>query len=138
VQDRQALLQNIATLRAVNASLDAVVEDWQEMDEAKCSKDVLTGHSEELDICLPDLAAVEIGPYWREEISNAAEDLFKLLQLRQRVIEQQGPLRAAVRDAMAAEKRDQEEARHARHDYGAFVREWMSALAAEGLLSGLL
>jgi ubiquitin carboxyl-terminal hydrolase L5 len=138
LQDRQALLQNIITLRTVNTRLDVVVEDWQEMDEAKCSNDVLIDVSEELEISLADLDAVEIEPHWREAIIKSAENLFELLQLRQKVIEQQGPLRAAVRDAMAAEKRDQEEAQHARHDYGSFVREWMSALAAEGLLSGLL
>jgi ubiquitin carboxyl-terminal hydrolase L5 len=138
LQDRQALLQNIVTLRAVNETLDAVVEDWQEMDEAKTSKDVLIDYSEELETSSPDLAVVEMEPYWREAIRKSADDLFELLQLRQRVIEQQGPLRAAVRDALAAEKRDQEEARHARHDYGTLVREWMGALAAEGLLSGLL
>lgn len=137
-QDRQALLQNIVTLRAVNAGLDAVVEDWQEMDEAKTSKDVLVNHSDELQISSFDLDAVEMEPYWREAIGKSGGDLFQLLQLRQRVIEQQGPLRAAVRDALAAEKRDQEEARHARHDYGSFVKEWMGALAADGLLSGLL
>jgi ubiquitin carboxyl-terminal hydrolase L5 len=138
MQDRHALLQNIITLRAVNTGLDAVVEDWREMDEAKTSKDVLVDQSEELEILSFDLDAVEMEPYWREAIGKSAEDLFQLLQLRQRVIEQQGPLRAAVRDALAAEKRDQEEARHARHDYGSFVKEWMGALAADGLLSGLL
>ncbi|KAF1825127.1 cysteine proteinase [Dissoconium aciculare CBS 342.82] len=138
MQDRLALVQNVIAIRAIDVALDAVVEDWREMDEATISKEVLTGPSDELEISSQDIIIAEVEHRWRESITNAADDLFKLLQLRQRIIELQGPLRAAVRDAVSAERRDQEEARHARHDYGSFVREWLGALAAEGLLSGLL
>ncbi|KAK4497197.1 hypothetical protein PRZ48_011647 [Zasmidium cellare] len=130
VNESQQLLSNIKTLLAYDTKLDAIFEDWREMEGAETVKDVITGLSPEFAITQGDIDDTELPPDTEEKIT-AEDDLLELIRLRGRVIAEQKFLRANLRDAMVSTKEDDEKARHRRHDYGGFVRSWLGALAEE-------
>lgn len=136
VDESNQILTNIKTLQAVDTKLDGVFEDWRSMEGAETLRDVITGFSSEFAITQGDIDATEL-PSDKEENITAEDDLLKLIELRGRVITEQKFLRGSLREAMMSSKNDDEKARHRRHDYGKFVRNWLGALAQERVLEGL-
>lgn len=136
VDESSQLLSNIKTLQAVDTKLDGVFDDWRAMEGAETLKDVITGFSSEFTITQPDIDATELSSDNEEKIT-AEDDLLRLIELRGRVISEQKFLRGSLRDAMMSSKDDNEKARHRRHDYGKFVRNWLGALAQERVLQAL-
>ncbi|TKA78378.1 hypothetical protein B0A55_04726 [Friedmanniomyces simplex] len=137
ISERAALVENVRTLRAFGRKLDAMSDDWGEIDGAETKKDVILTESAEFGVTAKDLEALETtaDKVWKTEEEN---DLLKLIQLRKEGVIQQAGLRAAVRDSLQATKDDEEKARHRRHGYGTFVRSWLGALAEQGVLSPLI
>lgn len=136
-KDREELAKNIATIQALDHHLDTLAVDWRDMEGAETSKEAITGLSEELAVSLADIAAAEGDIPQAKQIASC-DDILKLLPLRREVLLQQAPLRGAVRDAKRAEREDAEEARHRRHDYNAFTRAWLHALAEAGSLADMM
>lgn len=137
VKDRVELAGNVKEIQAIEKRLDGIDGKWRELDCAETKKDVITGPSVDLDVSQADIDDVEL-PQDASEKTEKEGDLLRLIELRNEVISQQGPLRGAIRDALESSKSDDEKARHRRHDYGKFVRSWLGALAEEEVLSELL
>lgn len=134
LKDRAELAENVKALETVEKKLSTASGDWQTQIGMMDDEGVLSGPSAALELSREDIEAVrDPPPFTDEEIG-----LDQLLEIREQVVAQQAPLRGAVRDAMEFAKADEERARHRRHDYGAFVRTWLGALAEEEALSGLL
>ncbi|KAK5133039.1 hypothetical protein LTR08_008244 [Meristemomyces frigidus] len=135
--DREALLANVKVVQTYDKKLDGVYEDWRDMEGAETKKEVVTGLSLELGITVADVEAANVDAGVLDKIEKE-EDLLKLIELRRETITQQAGLRAAVRDAIADSKADDEKARHRRHDYGTFVRSWLGVLADQEVLGELV
>jgi ubiquitin carboxyl-terminal hydrolase L5 len=137
MKEREALIENIRCIRAADKKLDSVVEDWRILEGAETPKDLILGTNAAFDISNADVEADELPLGFKEELERD-DDLIKLIELRKRVLCEQGPLRGGVRDALESSKSDAERARHRRHDYGMFVRTWLGALADQEVLSQLV
>lgn len=133
LDDRRELLGNVKTIQVVDKKLDTLFEDWRALDGAETKKDALTGASPDFDIMWADIDATEL-PASVKEVIDKSEDFMELIKYRQSIISKQTRMRDNVRAARNDQSADQEKARHRRHDYGSFVRRWMSALAEEGNL----
>lgn len=135
--ESKELLENIKTLLAIDTKLDGVFDDWRSMEGAETVKDVVTGMSSEFVITQADIDAAELPPDQEKKLA-AEDDLLKLIEFRGKVIAAQKTLRANLRYAMVSSRDDDEKARHRRHDYGKFAREWMGALANQQVLADLV
>ena len=135
--DQGALASNIKALRVIEGRLDKLAEGWKEMEGAETPKDLLLDTALEFGVSAADVDGAGLAAHVQERLCEE-DDLLKLLQLRKVVIGQQSVLRASVRDAIVATKADDEKARHRRHDYTAFVRGWLGALAQEEVLADLV
>lgn len=134
---REDFTRNIKAIHAIDAKLDEIMKGWQELAGAETKGDVVTSSSLELDITQAHLDAAKMAPSLSMEITSQ-DDGLKLITLRQSIIAHQMSLRAAIREAMAVERADEDEVRHSRHDYTGFVRSWLSALAEIEMLGDLL
>ncbi|TKA27992.1 hypothetical protein B0A50_04058 [Salinomyces thailandicus] len=135
--EKSALASNIKALKTVDGQLEALAEGWQEMEGAETPLDAFTDSALDFGISAADVESAELPPDVCKKLEGN-EDLIKLIEVREEVFRQQRPLRAAVRDAIATSTADDEQARHRRHDYTAFLREWLGALAEQGVLDGLV
>lgn len=131
------LLVNIKTLQAVDDKLDNLNAEWRSMEGGETRKDVVTGISIEFEITQKDIHDAEL-PQSAEDAISSEDDFLKLMEYRKGVLEKQTSLRSGVRDARKIPKEEEEDARLRKHDYGPFVRGWLSALADEGVLQDLL
>lgn len=136
-KEREELARNIASIQALDHRLDELSDGWREMEGAETSREVVTGPSEDLGVSSADIDATMVDNAQANRIATS-DDLLELLSLRREVLSQQPPLRGQVRDAMRMEREDEEEARHRRHDYGAFIRAWLHALAEAGTLGDVV
>ena len=59
-------------------------------------------------------------------------------ELRKEMAHQQNGLRRACGDELENVKSDAEKTRDRRHDYSTFAKEWLGALAEQGMLGALL
>lgn len=130
VGETNQLVRNVKTLQAVDMKLDALFEDWREMEGAETVKDVVTGMSTEFGISQADIEAADLPADKEGEIAEK-DDVLELIKYRQRVIADQRWLRISLRDARLQARDDEETARHGRHEYGNLVREWLGGLAAQ-------
>ena len=137
MKQRQELLENVKELQAIDKKLDGLVEDWRTFDGAETKKDVVVASSTNFDISQADIDATELPATANNRIKET-EDLMELVEMRKGVIASQPPLRGGIRDALVSAREDNEKARHRRHDYGSFVRAWLSELAEGEVLSRLL
>ncbi|EMD00252.1 hypothetical protein BAUCODRAFT_30723 [Baudoinia panamericana UAMH 10762] len=135
--DRVALLQNVKTLRTVDAKLSGLCEDRHTMEGAETKKDVVTESASELNVAAADIESAQVPAEMAARIKKK-DDLLELIELRQGVIAQQVALRAMLRDALEANKEDDRKARHRRHDYAKFIDSWLGALAEQELLTDLI
>lgn len=132
----EALAANVKALRAVEEKLTSVVEDWREMLEDERSAPLL-GQASDLGLYNIDIDRAEISQMDANALKKA-EDLTDLLELRKGVVLQQNGLRRACSDELENVKSDAEKARDRRHDYSTFAKEWLGALAEQGMLGALL
>lgn len=133
----EQLCGNIKALQAIEKKLSGVVEDWRELELGETQSGVITGMSEEFVLTPADIEKAKLAPCLAEKLEKE-EDLLGLLDLRRETIAQQLLLKASFRDESEVSSRDAEKAKHRRHDYGKFVRQWMAALAENETLGELL
>ncbi|OQO05170.1 hypothetical protein B0A48_08190 [Cryoendolithus antarcticus] len=134
VRAKQEIVTNVRTLKEVETALASVVEDWKEMVDGERSEG-LTEMSEEYEV---SAAAVENATFDPWELDGCDGDLAKLLELRKRTLTEQRRITAVWRDEREGWLRDEAAAKHRRHDYGKFVKEWMGALAQQEMLTPLM
>lgn len=134
--EQRKLLENIRALQAVDFKLDSSESEWKSFEGGETGKDVITGISIEFEITQEDIDDAELRPSAHDLIANE-DDVLKLIEYRQGLLKEQTMLRSGVRDARQAPS-EEEDARLRKHDYGPFVREWLSALAEDGVLQNLL
>lgn len=132
----EALAANVKSLRAVEEKLTSVVEDWREMLDGEQSAPLL-GQASDLGLYNIDIERAEITQRDADALKRS-EDLKGLLELRKEMTLQQNGLRRACGDEMENVKSDAEKARDRRHDYSTFAKEWLGALAEQGMLGALL
>lgn len=137
IGNRTELAQNIKRLQTIENALDSVLEDWRTLPEVDTSSDAINGISIELGISQTDIDAADDANETAAEI-DPTQDIERLINLRKQIVAAQGPLRGAVRDAFDSSKRDDEDAKHMRHNYGGFVRSWLGALVENEVLADLL
>lgn len=137
VNDRKDLIGNVKLLQVIDHQLDTLHDVWRTLEGAETGKDVVTGPSIEFSIAQSEIDRAEIPPEEAKEVGEQ-ENFMPLIEYRQKIIEQQAIIRAAIRDGNSSEKDDDEKARHRRHDYGSFVRKWMGALAEDGILGDVI
>lgn len=132
----EALAANIKAIQAVEEKLTGVVDDWREMleDERRAP---LMGQAPDLGLFNIDIERAELSQMDADALKRA-EDLTDLLDLRKEMILQQTGLRTACGDEMENVKSDAEKARDRRHDYSTFAKEWLGALAGQGMLGALV
>jgi len=135
--DRQSLMQNVKTLQTLDGKLDTVYDDWRAMEGAETGREVVTATSLDFGITPLEVAIAEVDAVTMSNIEKE-DDLLALIRLRGEIITQQASIRGVVRDAWEVCRGDEEKARHRRHDYGAFVRSWLGALAEREVLAGLV
>jgi ubiquitin carboxyl-terminal hydrolase L5 len=134
----EALAANVKVLRTVEEKLADVVEDWRELlEEHDNQSSTLVGQNHDLGLHNVDIERAEITPKDAKALAEA-EDLTQLLELRKEIVLQQFGLRRACSDEMECAKSDAEKAMSRRHDYSTFAREWLGALAEQGMLGALL
>jgi ubiquitin carboxyl-terminal hydrolase L5 len=124
-------------LQAVDFKLDSLDPEWKSMEGGETKKDVITGISTEFGISQKDIEAAEL-PGSAEDAIGEGDDLLKLIDYRQGVLEQQTMLRSGLRDAMQFPMEGHEVAMLRKHDYGPFLRGWLGALAEQEVLADLL
>ncbi|KAK6443600.1 hypothetical protein LTR95_000427 [Oleoguttula sp. CCFEE 5521] len=134
VRAKQEIVTSARALREVETALASVVEDWKEMIEGEKGEG-LTGMSEAYDVSAAD---VDDAAFDQSELDGCDGDLAKLLELRKRTLTEQRRIKAVWRDECESWLRDEAAAKHRRHDYGKFVREWMGALAQQEILTPLM
>jgi ubiquitin carboxyl-terminal hydrolase L5 len=132
----EALAANIKALLAVEEKLTSVVEDWREMLDEERSAPLL-GQAPDLGLQNVDIERAEISQMDADAL-NKAEDLTDLLELRKEMVLQQHSLCSACSEEVENVKSDAEKARDRRHDYSTFAKEWLGALAEEGMLGALI
>ena len=132
----EALAANVKALRAVEEKLTSVVEDWREMLEIERSAPLL-GQASDLGLYNIDIERADISQMDAHALKKAG-DLMDLLELRKEMVLQQNGLRRACGDELENVRSDAEKARDRRHDYSTFVKEWLGALAEQGVLGALL
>jgi ubiquitin carboxyl-terminal hydrolase L5 len=132
----EALAANIKALLAVEQKLTSVVEDWREMLDDERSAPLL-GQAPDLGLQNVDIERAEISQMDADALKKA-EDLTDLLELRKEIALQQNGLCCACSDELENVKSDAEKARDRRHDYSTFAKEWLGALAEEGMLGALV
>lgn len=132
----EALAANVKALLAVEKKLTSVVEDWREMLDDERSAPLL-GQAPELGLQNVDIERAEISQMDADALKKA-EDLTDLLELRKEIALQQNGLCCACSDELENVKSDAEKARDRRHDYSTFAKEWLGALAEEGMLGALV
>ncbi|GAB7331666.1 hypothetical protein MBLNU13_g03655t1 [Cladosporium sp. NU13] len=132
----EALAANVKALRAVEEKLTSVVEDWREMLDYERSAPLL-GQASDLGLYNIDIERADISQMDADALKKA-EDLTDLLKLRKEMVLQQNGLRRACGDEMENVKSDAEKAKDRRHDYSTFAKEWLGALAEQGMLGALL
>ena len=132
----EALAANVKSLRAVEEKLTSVVEDWREMLDGEQSAPLL-GQASDLGLYNIDIERAEITQRDADALKRS-EDLTDLLELRKEMTLQQNGLRRACGDELENVKSDAEKARDRRHDYSTFAKEWLGALAEQGMLGPLL
>jgi ubiquitin carboxyl-terminal hydrolase L5 len=132
----EALAANVKALLAVEKKLTSVVEDWREMFDDERSAPLL-GQAPELGLQNVDIERAEISQMDADALKKA-EDLTDLLELRKEIALQQNGLCCACSDELENVKSDAEKARDRRHDYSTFAKEWLGALAEEGMLGALV
>ena len=132
----EALAANVKALRAVEEKLTGVVEDWREMLDDERSAPLL-GQASDLGLYNIDIERAEITQRDADALKRS-EDLTDLLELRKEMTLQQNGLRRACSDELENVKSDAEKTRDRRHDYSTFAKEWLGALAEQGMLGALL
>ncbi|KAM0710158.1 hypothetical protein Q7P35_002520 [Cladosporium inversicolor] len=132
----EALAANIKVIRAVEEKLTSVVEDWREMLDDERKKPLM-GQAPDIGLFNIDIERAEISQMDADALKKA-EDLTELLELRKDMTLQQHGLRCACCDEMENVRSDAEKARDRRHDYSTFAKEWLGALAAQGMLGALV
>jgi ubiquitin carboxyl-terminal hydrolase L5 len=133
----EALASNIKVLRAVEARLTDLTEDWREMIDEENESHVLIGQDLSLGLHNVDIERAEITRRDAQALFEA-EDLTQMLALREEIILQQCGLRFTCSDEMDGVKSDAKKAATRRHDYTAFAREWLGALAEQEVLEPLM
>lgn len=134
----EALAANVKALKAVEAKLATVAEDWRDMlDTKEKAADVAKVVDHAFGMTNVDVERAELTPKETKSIADA-EDLMQLLDLRKEFVLQQSGLRAACRDEMESVQSDAKKASARRHDYTEFAREWVGALAEQEVLGALL
>nr|OQO31723.1 hypothetical protein B0A51_01071 [Rachicladosporium sp. CCFEE 5018] len=134
VRAKQEIVTSARALREVETALASVVEDWKEIVEGERAEG-LTGMSEEYEVSATD---VDGAAFDESELDGCDGDLAKLLELRKKTLMEQRRIKAVWRDERESWLRDEAAAKHRRHDYGKFVREWMGALAQQEMLTPLM
>lgn len=132
----EALAANVKALLAVEKKLTNVVEDWREMLDGERSAPLL-GQALDLGLQNVDIERAEISQTDADALKKA-EDLTDLLELRKEMALQQNGLCCACSDELENVKSDADKARDRRHDYSTFAKEWLGALAEEGMLGALV
>jgi hypothetical protein len=97
----------------------------------------LLGQAPDLGMFNIDIERAEISQKDADALKRA-EDLTDLLELRKEMALQQDALRCACGDEMENVRSDAEKARDRRHDYSTFAKEWLGALAEQGMLGALV
>lgn len=132
----EALAANIKAIKAVEEKLTSVVDDWREMLEDERKKPLM-GQAPDLGLFNIDIERAELSQMDTDALKKA-EDLTDLLDLRKEMTLQQTGLRCACADEMENVRSDAEKARDRRHDYSTFAKEWLGALAGQGMLGALV
>ena len=132
----EALTANVKALRAIEEKLTGVVDDWREMLDDERDAPLLE-QDQDLGLHHIDIERAEMTQTDADALKGA-EDLTQLLDLRKELMLQQKGLRRACSDEMESVKSDAEKARDRRHDYSTFTKEWLGALAEQGMLGALL
>lgn len=135
VDDRRDLCQNIKSLQVIDKRLDQVPRTGP--GAGIPSKDTLLGPSNEYDIFAIDIETSQLPIDFLDKISNE-NDSMALTNLRKHLLQKQAQIKSSISATQTEEKFDEEKARHRRHDYGTFLRKWMSALAEEEVLGNLV
>ncbi|CZT23324.1 uncharacterized protein RCC_09036 [Ramularia collo-cygni] len=135
--EQRKLLENVKKLQAVDLKLQSLDDDWRSMEGGETRKDVISGISIEFGISEKDIDDAELPPS-AEDFIASEDDLITLIDYRQSILKEQTMLRSGLRDALQAPDEGEDDARLRKHDYGPFIRGWLSALAERGVLHDLL
>lgn len=134
--EQRKLLENIKALQAMDFKLDSSEPEWKSFNGGETGKDVLTGISIEFEIMQKDVDDTEL-PASVKDLIASEDDVLRLIEYRKGLLREQTMLRSGLRDTRRNPK-EEDDARLKKHDYGPFVREWLGALADDGVLQNLL
>lgn len=141
LEDRRDLAQNVKTLNEIHGKLDAIVEDWYELEGGETPNDVVTGLSEKYKITPADIEGSSIPAEQQKAIDEHNEDLHELLMLRKKTLSRQAVIRESINASMAASASDRTLA-EARKLMGKAwqpaLREWLGQLGEQNLLEQLM
>jgi len=139
LERRRQLAANIKLLHRIETKLNSSRPDWKAFagssnDEGPAEH--LVSESDVLGVTSNMIDSVELSA-GHEKLLQVDDDATTLIELRQRVITNQAPLRASVRDEQQSLIDDQHEAADRRNDFGPVVQEWLNMLAENGKLRAI-
>lgn len=102
------------------------------------SEDALRGQSDDYKVTQQLLDVAEVPQKFMNRLSSPEINAEKLFEMRQELIASQNSLRAAIIEEMVSIEQDNEKARSRRHDYAPMIYTWLSLLAGNRTLQGLV
>ena len=136
---RQQLAANIKMLRRIETKLNSSKPDWKAFVGSSNDEGVaehLVSESDVFGVTSTMIDSVELSAA-HEKLVQVDDDATTLIELRQRVITDQVPLRASIRDEHQSLMDDEHEAADRRNDFGPVVQEWLNMLAENGKLRSI-
>jgi len=135
LEHRQQLAANIKLLHRIETKLNSSEPDWKAFAGSPDDEGVaehLVSESDVLGVTSTMIDSAELSAAYENNLR--VDDATALIELRQRLIVDQAPLRASVRDEKQSLLDDQNEAADRRNDFGPVVQEWLNMLAENGKL----
>jgi ubiquitin carboxyl-terminal hydrolase L5 len=127
IEAREALCKNIDHLAKIDDRLNLLQSDWEQF--AGTNEETLLYTPNEtygITTILLEVATSQCDPSKLAKLGKH-DDATTLIELRQTVETDQGPLRATVKSEMRSNEMDEE--MDLRNDYGPFIQNWMGLLA---------
>lgn len=134
VELHEKLATNVKLIRAVETKLNFLNEDWKMFAAGSDDyNDYVTSTSEELGLTQAMLDQTRLTDRDEKKLS-IDNDTNTLIEWRERIIKEQGPLRANIREEMQSLLEDEAKAKDRRSDYGPVIQTWLNELAANEVL----
>jgi len=142
---REELVQSLLSLHALEEKLVEIEPEWltygnnylgTESRLQNAFRDRVQGPSEEYNISTEDLTTAQKPADFLEELGKD-NDFDRVVSLWKVKLGQQARIKNEIKEEMANDEEDQRKADDRRHNFGPFIREWLSMLAEKGKLKEL-